>query len=95
MEYFCKETVMWCHQFVYIAWFLGYLMKEFQVKTYCRVDVEGNMNMDVGGLIGHSQSTDKAYYSEIGLLCPYLEMSLTLWSLKICPCPLHEVIEVE
>jgi len=82
---------MWC-QFVYIALFLGYLMKEFQAKTYCSIDVEGNMNMDGGGLIGHSQSTDKPYYSEIGLLCRCLEMSPTLWSLKSCRCPLHEGI---
>jgi len=56
-------------------------MTEFQVKTYCSVNVEGIMNMD-GGLIGHSLKTDKVYYSEIGLLCRCLEMSLTLWSLK-------------
>jgi hypothetical protein len=36
---------MWC-QFVYIGWFLGYLMTEFQVKMYCSFDVVGNMNMD-------------------------------------------------
>ena len=41
------------------------LMTEFQVKTYCSINVEGNMSMDGGGLIGHSQNTDKAYYSEI------------------------------
>jgi len=85
---------MW-FQFVYIVWFLSYLMTEFQVKTYCSIDVEGNMNMDGGGLIGHSQNTDKAYYSKIGLLYRCLEMSLTLWSLKSCPCPLHEGIIVE
>jgi len=73
---------MWC-QFVYIVWFLSYLMTEFQVKTYCNIDVEGNVNMDGGGLIGHPHNTDKAYYSEIGLLCRCLEMSLTLWSLKV------------
>ena len=81
-----------CCQFVYIVWYLGYLMTKFQVKTYYSFDIEGNMNMNGGGLIGHSQNTDKEYYSEISLLCRCLEMSLTLWSLKSCPYPLYEGI---